>query len=64
MYLVRETCSNDGMVAIRSGKLILITRKADPVVSVNVAPDEPPSRMRWLREKPVLLPIISKIPKI
>ncbi len=56
--------SNDGTVAIRSGRLILITRKADPVMSVNVAPDEPPNQMRWLREKPVLLPIISKVLEI
>ncbi|RLE86874.1 MAG: hypothetical protein DRN04_18930, partial [Thermoprotei archaeon] len=45
--------SNDGRVAIRSGRLILITRKTAQVVAVNVAPDEPPIEMRWLREKPV-----------
>ncbi len=45
--------SNDGRVAIRSGKLVLITRKTAQVVAVNVAPNEPPTKMRWLREKPV-----------
>jgi len=45
--------SDDGMIAIRSGKLYLISRKTAPVVAVNVAPDEPPIEMRWLREKPV-----------
>ena len=30
-----------------------ITRKAGPVVPVDVAPDELLSKMRWLREKPV-----------
>ena len=45
--------SNDGKVAIRSGRLILITRKTAQVVAVNVAPNEPPTKMRWLREKPV-----------
>ena len=38
---------------IRSGRLFLITRKTAQVVAVNVAPDEPPTEMRWLREKPV-----------
>ncbi len=56
--------SNDSIVAIRSGGLTLISRKAGPVVPVNVAPDEPPNQMRWLREKPVQVSIISKIPKI
>jgi len=45
--------SNDGGVAIRGGRLYLIPRKADYVVPVDVAPDEPPTKMRWLREKPV-----------
>jgi len=26
-----------------------------------VAPDEPPIEMRWLREKPTQVPIVSKI---
>jgi len=30
-----------------------ITRETAPVVAVDVAPDEPPNKMRWLREKPV-----------
>jgi len=51
--------SNDGKVAIRGGRLILITRKAGSVVSVNAAPNEPPIEMRWLREKPMQ---ISKYP--
>ena len=45
--------SNDGLIAIRSGGLILIPRKAGPVVPVDVAPDEPPIEMKWLMEKPV-----------
>ncbi len=56
--------SNDGKVAIRSGRLCLVTRKAGPVVPVDVAPDEPPNHMRWLREKPIQVPINSKILKI
>ena len=44
---------NDGLVAIRSGRLALFFRKAGPVVPVDVAPNEPLSHMRWLREKPV-----------
>ena len=51
--------SNDGRVAIRGGRLILISRKAAHVVAVNVAPYEPPNQMRWLREKPVPELIIS-----
>ena len=45
--------SNDGKVVNRSGKLHLISRKTAQVVAVNVAPNEPPIEMRWLREKPV-----------
>ncbi len=56
--------SNDGKVAIRSGRPYLTTRKTGPVVPVDVAPDEPPNHMRWLREKPIQVPIISKILKI
>ena len=44
---------HDGRVAIRGGRLILISRKTAQVVAVNVAPGEPPTEMRWLREKPV-----------
>ena len=51
--------SNDGRVAIRGGRLFLITRKTAPVVAVDVAPDEPPNQMRWMREKPVPELIIS-----
>ena len=56
--------SNDGTVAIRSGRLILIPRKTAQVVAVNVAPGEPPIEMRRPRGKPVQASIISKIPKI
>ncbi len=55
--------SNDGSVAIRSGRLFLITRKADSVVPVDVAPDEPPNHMRWMREKPVQVTKILVITK-
>ncbi|RLE86455.1 MAG: hypothetical protein DRN04_19480 [Thermoprotei archaeon] len=50
--------SNDGTVTIRSGRIYLISRKTAQVVAVNVAPNEPPNQMRWLREKPVQ---VSKI---
>ena len=56
--------SNDGSVAIRGGRLILITRKTAQVVAVNVAPDEPLNQMKWLREKPVRVPVIPKMPRI
>jgi len=46
-------CSDDGWVAIRSGGLYLVPCKAGPVVPVDVAPDEPLTRMRWIRGKPV-----------
>jgi len=36
-----------------------ITRNPHLVVAVNVAPDEPPIKMRWLREKLVQ---VSKTP--
>jgi len=39
-------------------------RNPHPVVCGNVAPNEPPIEMKWLREKPVQDPIISKISKI
>jgi len=55
--------SNDGVVAIRGGGLFLIIRKTAQVVAVNVAPDEPPIRMRWLREKPVQISKILTITK-
>jgi len=45
--------SDDGWVAIRSGGLYLVPRKAGPVVPVDEAPDEPLRRMRWIRGKPV-----------
>ncbi len=54
---------NDGIVAIRGGRINLISRKAGPVVPVNVAPNEPPNQMRWLRGKPVQVLKVSEIPK-
>ncbi|OYT30514.1 MAG: hypothetical protein B6U95_00275 [Thermofilum sp. ex4484_82] len=54
---------NDGKVAIRSGKLVLTTRKAGSVVPVNVAPNEAPSIHEVLREKPVQVSQIPIIPK-
>ena len=45
--------SDDGKVSIKGGRLFLITRKAGPVVPVNVAPNEQPNHMRWLRERPM-----------
>jgi len=33
------------------------------VVCGDVAPDEPPNQMRWLREKPVQVSVISEILK-
>ena len=41
--------SNDGKATIRGGRLTLITRKTAQVVAVNVAPNEPQTKMRWLR---------------
>ena len=43
---------DDGRIAIRGERIVLIPRKAGPVVPVNVAPNEPRIKMRWLREKP------------
>ena len=51
--------SDDGMAAIRSGRLVIISRKVGSVVPIDVAPNEPPTKMRWLREKPVLQIILS-----
>jgi len=45
--------SNDGVVAIRGGRMYLTTRKAGHVVPVDVAPDEPLKEMWWLRGRPV-----------
>jgi len=55
--------SNDGLITIRSGVLVLVPRKAGPVVLVDVAPNEPPNEMRWLREKPVQVSKISVVTK-
>jgi len=33
------------------------------VVCGDVAPNEPPNYMKWLREKPVQVTIVSKIPE-
>ena len=45
--------SDDGRATIRGGRIYLISRKTAQVVAVNVAPNEPPNHMRWMREKPV-----------
>ena len=42
----------DGRIAIRGERIVLISRKAGPVVPVDVAPDGPRNLMKWLREKP------------
>jgi len=44
---------NDGRIAIRGGRIVIITREAGTVVPVDVAPNEPLNHMRWLREKPM-----------
>jgi len=51
-FLMPSGLADDGLI-----------RKADPVVSANVAPDEQPNQMRWPREKPMQDPITSKTPK-
>ncbi|RLE97997.1 MAG: hypothetical protein DRJ57_03985 [Thermoprotei archaeon] len=56
--------SNDGMVAIRGGRLVLISRKAAQVVAVDVAPHDAPTPDEVLRGKPARIPIVSKIPQI
>jgi len=50
---------HDGKIAIRGGRIMLIPREAGPVV-VNVAPNEPRIKMKWLRGKPARIPIVSK----
>jgi len=55
--------SDDGKVAIRSRRLFLTARKTAQVVAVNVAPNEPPNKMRWLREKPVQVTKILVVTK-
>ena len=54
---------NDGRIAIR-GRIILIPRKAGPVVPANVAPDEPRIKMKWLREKPAPIAKVSVVAQI
>jgi len=44
---------NDGVIAIRGGRLMIITREAGPVVPVDVVPDEAPSLNEVLRGKPM-----------
>ena len=41
------------MTAIGHQEWKVVTRKAGPVVPVDVAPDELLNKMMWLREKPV-----------
>jgi len=55
---------NDGKVAIRGGRIVLIPRKAAPVVAVNVAPDGPRNLMKWLREKPAPIAKVSVVVQI
>ena len=55
--------SDDGSVAIRGGRLYLASRKAGLVVPVDVAPDEPPIEMKWLREKPVQVSKVTLVTK-
>ena len=50
------SCSDDGFVATRSGRIYLVSCKVGFVVSANVAPNDPPTLMRWLRGKPVHRP--------
>ena len=50
-------CLDDGKVASRGGRIMLIPRKAGFVVPVDVAPDGPRIKMKWLREKPARAPI-------
>ena len=56
--------SNDDTAAIRSRKLVIVTRKTAQVVAVDVASDEPPIEVRGRREKPVQVPIVTKASKI
>ena len=55
---------NDGEIAIRGGRIILISRKAGFVVAVNVAPDGPRNLMKWLREKPTPIAKASVVAQI
>gem|GEM_PF-663809 len=41
--------SNDGYIAIRSEGVYVVPRKAGSVVPANVASNEPPTQMKWLR---------------
>ena len=52
---------DDGRIAIRGGRIVLIPRKAGPVVPVDVAPDDVLIIMRHERGKPVL---VAEIPQI
>ena len=38
---ILRNCPNDGKIASRGERIILIPRKAGPVVPANVAPNEP-----------------------
>ena len=54
----------DGRVAIRGGRLILISRKAAQVVAVDVALRDAEWNEASQQGKPVQIPVIVKIPKI
>ena len=45
-------------------KIVIVSRRAGPTVSVDVAPDKPLNKMRWLRGKPRSVPIISRVSEI
>ena len=54
-------CLDDGRIAIRGERIILISRKAGFVVPVNIAPDGPRIKMKWLRGKPASIAKVSKV---
>ena len=54
----------DGRVAIRGGRLYLVSRKAAPVVAVDVALRDAEWNEASQQGKSVQIPIVSKIPKI
>ncbi len=54
----------DGRVAIRGGRIILVSRKAAQVVAVDVALRDAEWNEASQQGKPVQIPVIAKIPKI
>jgi len=53
-----EAPSRHGSIAISESHTLL---NPHSVMCRDVAPDEPPIEMRWLRKKPMQVPIVSKI---